>query len=94
MEHMDHANTPFEVVLQSSGKVVHVSGEVSILDALRDHGVGVMSSCESGTCGSCRTGLISGEAEHRDFVLLDDEKDDQIMVCVSRAKTPRLVLDL
>lgn len=94
MEHMDHANTPFEVVLQSSGKVVHVSGEVSILDALRDHGVGVMSSCESGTCGSCRTGLISGEAEHRDFVLLDDEKDGQIMVCVSRAKTPRLVLDL
>jgi phthalate 4,5-dioxygenase reductase subunit len=84
----------FEVVLNSSGKKIQVPAEVSILDALKANGVGVMSSCESGTCGSCRTGLISGEADHRDFVLMDDEKDHCIMVCVSRARSNHLVLDL
>ena len=29
-----------------------------------------------------------------DLVLLDEEKSDHIMVCVSRAKSPCLVLDL
>lgn len=52
------------------------------------------SSCESGTCGSCKTRLLDGEADHRDLVLLDEEKGDHIMVCVSRAKSPCLVLDL
>ena len=30
----------------------------------------------------------------RDLVLRDDEKETQIMVCVSRAKSAELVLDL
>ena len=50
--------------------------------------------CESGTCGSCRTGLVAGEAEHRDLVLFPDEHATQIMVCVSRARGGELVLDL
>jgi phthalate 4,5-dioxygenase reductase component len=54
----------------------------------------VSSSCESGTCGSCRTGLLAGEAEHRDLVLRPDEQAQQIMVCVSRARSSELVLDL
>jgi len=66
----------------------------SFLAALRLEGVHVPSSCESGTCGSCKTRLLEGEADHRDLVLLDEEKADHIMVCVSRAKTPCLVLDL
>ena len=53
-----------------------------------------MSSCESGTCGTCKTRLISGKADHRDMVLMDEEKDDYVMICVSRAKEGDLVLDL
>ena len=85
---------PFEVRLSSSGDSYVIPVGVSILDALHTAGIHVPSSCESGTCGSCKTRLLEGEADHRDLVLLDEEKVDHIMVCVSRAKTPCLVLDL
>lgn len=88
------ANTAFAVRLNSSGNQIAVAANQSILEALRASGHHVTSSCESGTCGSCRTGLISGEAEHRDMVLSDEDKEHHIMVCVSRAKSAELVLDL
>ena len=88
------ANTPFAVYLKRSGKTVAVGNEQTLLQALRANGCAVRSSCESGTCGSCKTGLISGEVEHRDMVLTEDERGDHIMVCVSRAKSGELVLDL
>lgn len=84
----------FEVRLARLGKTVAVPPGVSILDALRKAGISLPSSCESGSCGTCRTPLLEGEADHRDFVLLDDEKDSAIMICVSRAKSPALVLDI
>lgn len=87
-------NQAFTVRLQRSGETVEVAKNRSILDALRACGRHVPSSCESGTCGSCRTGLVAGEADHRDMVLSDAEKQSQIMVCVSRAKSGQLVLDL
>ncbi len=88
------ANTAFTVRLQKSGEVIAVGAEQSILEALRASGQRVTSSCESGTCGSCRTGLLGGEVEHRDMVLSDDEKACNIMVCVSRAKSAEIILDL
>lgn len=87
-------NTAFDVHLQRSGRTLHIGADQSILAALRADGLVVSSSCESGTCGSCRTGLLGGEAEHRDMVLGDDERATQIMVCVSRARSHDLVLDL
>lgn len=88
------ANTAFTVRLNRSGRDVAVSADQSILEALRASGLRIASSCESGTCGTCRTGWLGGEPEHRDMVLDDDEKASQIMICVSRAKSPELVLDL
>ena len=87
-------NTPFIVRLKRTGTPLDIPADRSILDVLRAENVHVASSCESGTCGSCRTALCSGEADHRDMVLRDDEKATQIMVCVSRAKSGELVLDL
>jgi phthalate 4,5-dioxygenase reductase subunit len=87
-------NRPFTVRLQSTGAVIPVAKDQSILDALRASGHRLPSSCESGTCGSCRTRLLAGEAEHRDMVLGDAEKQSHIMVCVSRAKSDELVLGL
>ena len=57
-------------------------------------GLRMPSSCESGTCGTCRTGLLDGEAEHRDLVLMPDEQGSAIMPCISRARSDVLVLDL
>ncbi len=88
------ANTAFTVRLHKAGITVPVTAQQTILEALRACGQHVPSSCESGTCGSCRTTLLAGEAEHRDMVLGDDDKATQIMVCVSRAKSAELVLDL
>ena len=88
------ADTAFSVQLHRSGGSVPVAAGQSILEALRACGHHVPSSCESGTCGSCRTGLLAGDAEHRDMVLTEEERASQIMVCVSRARSGELVLDL
>lgn len=87
-------NKQFTVRLGRSGQSFEIPATKSILEVLRAADVRVPSSCESGTCGSCRTGVCSGEVDHRDLVLRDDEKDTQIMVCVSRALCAELVLDL
>jgi len=87
-------DTAFEVELARSGRTVEVPADRSILEALRAAGISTVSSCESGTCGTCRTGLLEGAADHRDMVLTDEEKAGQIMICVSRAASGRLVLDL
>jgi phthalate 4,5-dioxygenase reductase component len=84
---------PFTVRLAKSGGSIAVPVGKTILEALRDHGLDVPSSCESGTCGTCRTRLISGEVDHRDLVLADDERASNIMVCVSRARAGEIVID-
>jgi phthalate 4,5-dioxygenase reductase subunit len=84
---------PFTVRLAKSGGSIEVPVGKTILEALRDHGLDVPSSCESGTCGTCRTHLVSGDVDHRDLVLADDERTTNIMVCVSRARGGELVID-
>ena len=66
------------------------------LEALRENGIHIETSCEQGVCGTCLTGLLEGLPDHRDVFLTDDEKEagDKIMPCVSRAKSSLLVLDL
>ncbi len=85
---------PFSVTLRRSGGIIEIPADVSILDALRANGLAVSSSCESGTCGTCKTKLISGDVDHRDLVLAEHEKASNIMICVSRAASGDLVLDL
>ncbi len=85
---------PFEVRLASNGKSYEVAAGVSILDTLRKDGHVLASSCESGTCGTCRTRFSEGEPDHRDLVLSDKEKKSEIMICVSRSKSPTLTLDI
>lgn len=85
----------FEVELKKSGETLTVPDDRSILETLREAGHATVSSCESGTCGTCKTRLLGGDPDHRDMVLMDEEKDDYVMICVSRAKPGgRLVLDL
>ena len=84
---------PFTVVLSPSGARVEVPPGVSILEAIRAAGHDAPSSCERGTCGTCRTRLIAGVADHRDLVLTEEEKATQVMICVSRALTPELAIE-
>ena len=80
--------------LNKTGAKIQVTAGQSLLEALRARGVRVPSSCESGTCGSCKTRLLAGQADHRDLVLGEEERAGHIMVCVSRAMDEELVLDL
>jgi vanillate O-demethylase ferredoxin subunit len=86
----------FEVQLASSGRVIPVPADRSVLAALADAGVVVPSSCEQGVCGTCLTRVVEGVPDHRDQYLLPEEQaaNDQFMPCCSRAKSARLVLDL
>ena len=90
--HLD--DKPFTVRLARSGRRFEIPVGQTILATLNASGCKVPYSCESGTCGTCRTTLLEGDADHRDMVLMDDEKEQNIMVCVSRAKSAELVLDL
>jgi len=84
---------PFRVKLARSAKVLDVPTDKTILEVLRQHGLDAPSSCETGTCGTCRTKLLAGEADHRDLVLAEHERNDTIMICVSRARSELIIID-
>jgi ferredoxin-NADP reductase len=90
------AATPFEVVLARSRRTVAVSPDTSILCAVEEAGVSVLSSCREGTCGTCETPVLDGVPDHRDSLLSAEERTagDTMMICVSRARSGRIVLDL
>lgn len=89
-------DTGFEVQLASSGRVIGVTRDQTVLQALAAAGVEVPTSCEQGVCGTCLTRVLEGVPEHKDLYLTPDEqsRNDQMLVCCSRAKSARLVLDL
>lgn len=86
----------FEVLLRRSDVALTVAPGQSILDAVAKAGISVPSSCEEGTCGTCETIVLEGEPEHRDSILSEAERaaNDCMMICCSRARSDRLVLDL
>lgn len=86
----------FEVELASSGRVVTVEPGQSIVDALEAAGVDVLYDCRRGDCGICRVDVLSGVPDHRDVILTDEERagNKVMQICVSRARSGRLVLDL
>jgi ferredoxin-NADP reductase len=95
-EEGEAAEQPFEVVCQRSGLTVTVPPGQSIIDALDENGVSVLSSCLEGVCGTCETRVLEGIPEHRDSLLSQEEREasEYMMICVGRSKSDRLVLDL
>ncbi|MDA9510767.1 ferredoxin [Bradyrhizobium sp. CCBAU 11386] len=87
---------PFEVEIRSTGQVVRVAAGQTIIQALEAAGLDVLYDCQRGDCGICQCGVVDGVPDHRDVILSDDEKaSNKVMqICVSRAKSERLVLDL
>jgi ferredoxin-NADP reductase len=92
----EHDGRLIEVELRSSGLMITVPPELSILQAVENAGVQVISSCTEGICGSCETAVLEGEVAHRDSLLTEEERaaNDTMLICVSRVKCGRLVLDL
>ena len=86
----------FEVLVASSGRIVVVPRDKTVVQALADAGVEVQTSCEQGVCGTCLTRVLEGVPDHKDMYLTPEEQaaNDQFTPCCSRAKSARLVLDL
>ncbi len=92
----DGADTEFQVVIRSTGATYPVPPGKTILNVLRQNGLQVPSSCEAGTCGTCLTHVLEGEPEHRDTFLSEPQRilGCNMLLCVSRARSRKLVLDL
>ncbi|GAA4208960.1 PDR/VanB family oxidoreductase [Microbispora amethystogenes] len=86
----------FEVELALTGTTLTVPEDRSILEVVEEAGVPVLSSCREGTCGTCETVVLDGVPDHRDSLLTEEERaaGDVMFICVSRARSPRLVLEL
>ena len=94
---IDHsADGPFELTLARSGRVIAVAAGETVIAALAAQGIEVPVSCEQGICGTCILPVLEGTPDHRDMVLSAAEHaaNNQFTPCCSRAKTPRLVIDL
>ena len=87
---------PVQVVCETAGVVLLVPAGTSILQAARTAGLDVTPACADGLCGICETRVLDGQPDHRDVLLTAAERalGDTMMICVSRARTPQLVLDL
>lgn len=87
---------PFEVELAKSGQVFHIPVDRSVFEVLDEAGIKIETSCEQGICGACVTRVLQGTPDHRDQFMTDKDHalNDRFTPCCSRAKTPRLLLDL
>ena len=84
-EQPDHENFAFDLLLRKSGKRIRVEAEETASDALIANGYAVDVKCSDGLCGVCQCGVVSGEVEHRDFVLSQRQRENTIILCQSRA---------
>ncbi|MFJ2233796.1 PDR/VanB family oxidoreductase [Streptomyces sp. NPDC087859] len=84
----------FEVELRRSGRTLAVPADSSVLAAVRRELPDTLYSCEQGFCGTCQQRVLEGEVDHRDELLTDAERGDSMLICVSRARSERIVLDM
>ena len=89
-------NTTFKVKIASSGAIIDIPADQSIVEALEAEGIDITVSCEQGICGTFLTPVIDGTPDHRDVFMTDEEHaaNDMITLCCSRAKSELLTLDL
>lgn len=89
-------DTAFEVEVASTGQAFTIPPGRTIVEVLEEAGLDLIFDCQRGDCGICQTEVLEGIPDHRDVVLSDSEKaaGKVMQICVSRAKSAKLVLDL
>lgn len=87
-------STDFSVQVASTGLVLAVPPDRTIVEVLRDAGIDVPTSCEAGLCATCKTRYLSGTPEHHDLILSEAEQATFVTLCCARATSELLVLDL
>ncbi|WP_435824987.1 PDR/VanB family oxidoreductase [Nocardia niwae] len=84
----------FDLTLARTGATVRVAADETALTAIHRAVPDAPYSCRQGFCGTCKVAVVSGAVDHRDRVLTAAERENQMLVCVSRAAGERLVVDL
>jgi len=86
----------FEVQLASSGEVIEIPADRSVLEVLLEREIDIPFACEEGVCGTCAVRLLEGEPDHRDLFMSEQEhaSNEEFAPCCSRARSKRLVLDI
>jgi vanillate O-demethylase ferredoxin subunit len=88
-------NQAFRVQVKSTGDILEVTPEQSIVEALAGVGIDIPTACGQGVCGTCITPVLQGKPDHRDLVLTEEEHAENLMIlCCSRSLSDLLVLDL
>lgn len=86
----------FNVKVASSGQIIEIPADKTVVAVLESHGIDIPMSCEQGVCGTCLTNVLEGIPDHRDMFLTEEEQacNNQFTPCCSRSKSPLLVLDI
>ena len=90
----EYENHAFRVKLMKSGREFVVPKDKTVADMLIEHGIPVDLKCSDGICGVCKCGVVSGEVEHRDFVLSKAQRETTMITCQSRAKLADGLIEL
>ncbi|ASJ73759.1 2Fe-2S iron-sulfur cluster-binding protein [Granulosicoccus antarcticus] len=90
----DYENHEFTLKLVKSGKQLQVPADKSAADVLNENGIPINVKCSDGICGVCQCGLVSGEVEHRDFVLSKSQRERGLILCQSRAAKENGVIEI
>jgi ferredoxin len=86
-------NTPFTLRLKD-GREFEVAPDATAADTLNDNGISVDVKCSDGICGVCKCALVSGDVEHRDFVLSKAQRETNIILCQSRASQSSGIIEI
>jgi ferredoxin len=90
----DYENHDFVLRLKTSGRDLLVPADKTAADVLVENGFPIDIKCSDGLCGVCQCRLVSGEVEHRDFVLSKRQRESMIITCQSRAAKPDDVIEI
>ncbi|MGC1261364.1 MAG: 2Fe-2S iron-sulfur cluster-binding protein, partial [Jannaschia helgolandensis] len=93
-EQVEYENHDFTLRLVRSGRELHVPADCSATDVLTRNGVPIDVKCSDGLCGVCKCALVSGDVEHRDYVLSKAQRETAIILCQSRATERDGVLEI
>lgn len=82
----DTSGDPFtvDIVAKNGKRRLNVGSENTLLEALREAGLEVGSSCETGKCGTCRVAVRCGKIDHRGTGLTKEEQNKEMLSCISR----------
>ncbi len=91
------ASQPFKVKIPRLGMEVDVPQNQTMLDALEQAGVAMISDCRRGECGLCALDIleVDGIVDHRDVFFSEEEKaaSRKLCTCVSRVAGGSITVD-